>query len=123
MKKRIIALIAITLLPVCNFVTATVVETAVSSIQQVQMVNAIYHSTNGLGNILIRIHGGCVTSICMGTDWQGRQVWKDIQASKITKNSRNFRDSTNPFVCNAINSKEYTAYLNLGYGNSLRIYF
>lgn len=84
--------------------------------QQTQTVNAIYVA-NGINSLLIRISGGYVVAYCSGYDYQGRQVWEEIQPTKINKNPK-CAVSSDPTVNMEIQKRQYTAQI----GN-LTIYF
>ena len=84
--------------------------------QQTQTVNAIYVA-NGINSLLIRISGGYVVAYCSGYDYQGRQVWEEIQPAKINKNPK-CAVSSDPTVNIEIQKRQYTAQI----GN-LTIYF
>lgn len=84
--------------------------------QQTQTVNAIYVA-NGINSLLIRISGGYVVAYCSGYDYQGRQVWEEIQPAKINKNPK-CAVSSDPTVNMEIQKRQYTAQI----GN-LTIYF
>lgn len=98
MKTKFSAILFATLLSVgavyANSTTTSVSTTSEVSTQQgTQTVTAIYVDQGGLDTILIRISNGYVVAYCSGRDYQGRQIWDDIEPVKIYPNNGGARTS------------------------------
>lgn len=76
---------------------------------QGRTVEAIYVNTNGgINSILIKVQGDYVVAFCSGYDYNGRQVWEEIQPAKIQRNYGGARVS-NSDVQTVTQRKNYTA--------------
>lgn len=100
MKKIALTVAALLTFALGN-ANASTVSTSVSTESMVQQsaqtVTAIYLSPyGGLNSILIRISNGYVVAVCTGKDYQGRQIWDDIQPAKIYPNSGNTALTSDP---------------------------
>lgn len=92
MKTKFSAILFATLLSVgavfANSTTTSASPTSEVSTQQgTETVTAIYVGQGGLNRILIRISDGYVVAYCSGRDYQGRQIWDDIEPVKIYPNN------------------------------------
>lgn len=74
---------------------------------QGRIVEAIYVD-GGINSILIKVQGDYVVAYCSGYDYNGRQVWVEIQPAKIQRNYGGARTS-NSEAQTATQRKNYTA--------------
>lgn len=88
-----------------------------SSQQPEQTIEAIYAGQGGLNNLLIRVQGDKVVAYCSGRDYQGRQIWDNIQPVQIYPNNGGARTS-NSTVNRETASKKQRAQL-----GQLTLYF
>ena len=75
---------------------------------QGRTVVAIYVGNGGINRILIKVQGDYVVAYCSGYDYNGRQVWEEIQPAKIQRNYGGARTS-NSEAQRATQMKNYTA--------------
>jgi hypothetical protein len=119
MKTRILAFLVTTFFAfgtVCATSSTAILKTTVevTTQQNNQVVSAIYvgNGKNAI-NVLIRISNGYVVAICSGRDYQGHQIWDDIQPVKIQTNTDHPRSSRMGYNT-AIMDKQYMALLGGG---------
>lgn len=91
MKTKISAILIATLLTsgvvyATNSMISTTTTAEVSTQQTAQTVTAYYYN-RGVSSILIRVQGNYVVAYCSGRDYQGRQIWDDIQPVQISINN------------------------------------
>lgn len=111
-------LVAISILAISPVsVNAAETYAATNIQQQVRTVNAIYVSQGGISSILIQISGNQIVAYCSGRDYQGRQIWDNIQPVTISRNPKRAVSSSME-VNRAIMNCDYTARI-----GQLTIYF
>lgn len=111
MKTKISATLIATLLTsgvvyATNSIISTTTTAEVSTQQTVQTVTAYYYN-RGVCSMLIRVQGNYVVAYCAGQDYQGRQIWDDIQPVKISRNNGGDSSTTSPEWYHITAQKKY----------------